>query len=99
MNMKNPNDIALFKRLRDLMAECEPHSNRHELAIVLISACITEGLDRGPRITGALQALGFNKQHIGMVLRQETGDNLARHHWQRVPGGRYRLLQPELVQA
>jgi hypothetical protein len=80
---------ALFERLRQLKAACGP--NKHDLAIVLVSACILEGLDTRARIVGALRKLGLNYRHVAIILEDGTGDNPQQHRWQRDTEDRYRL--------
>lgn len=83
---------AFFQGLRDLDGQCRSRGvNKHDRAIVLIIACIEEGLNTGPRIVGALRKLGFNPRHVGMHLREGTGGDPQRHRWQRVEDGRYFL--------
>jgi hypothetical protein len=81
---------AIFQRLRKLKADCGFKPSKNDLAVVLISACIEEGLDTGPRIVGALAKLGLNKSHAGLTLRQGAGQAEA-HRWFRDGEGRYHL--------
>ena len=93
--------IALFNRLRGLKAACGPRINKHDLAIVLISACIDEGLDTRPRIVGALRSLGLDYRHVAITLKQGTGVSPTLHRWHRDAEGRHSLhddplgLQPQ----
>ena len=80
---------ALFERLQQLKRDCAPTSTEEELAIVLIKACIFEGLDAGSRIVGMLTALRLNKKYAGMMLAKWRGNDPQRHHWQRSAEGRY----------
>jgi hypothetical protein len=82
---------AIFRRLRTLLYDLEEVKSDHDKAIVMIVACIDQGLNTGPRITGALERLGFNKRHIGIILKQETGNDPARHRWMRSAEGIYEL--------
>jgi hypothetical protein len=76
----------IFRSLRKLMGQNEG-LNKEEMTILLIGAAISNGFDRGKRITGALVTLGMNKQYAGIILKQFTG--LA---WQRHEDGRYGLI-------
>lgn len=84
---------AIFDRLRGLMAACG--SNKHDVAIALISACIEEGVDTGPRIIGTLRRLELNPGHAARMLKEGTGSDPARHRWQRDEEGRYSLHEEE----
>jgi hypothetical protein len=86
-----PTDRDLFDGFRQLMAECGPTVNKHDLVNVLISACIDQGLNTGPRIVGALDALGFNRRHVGMLLKEGRGEEAERHTWKRNQQGQYTL--------
>jgi hypothetical protein len=92
-NTLPPDEVnAIFTRLRALKAECLRHTkNKHDLAIILISACIEEGFTRGNRITGTLKHLGLNRQHAGKTLADGTGDDPDRHYWRKDSAGHYWL--------
>lgn len=83
---------TIFRRLRALLAK-SGDLNQHELAILLIGACIMEGFNTGKRIIGALEKLGFNKQHVGMMLRNGSGEDPERYYWRRTPLGTYEMLE------
>lgn len=85
--MTNTTDAAVFRRLRQLKADCGP--NKHDQATALITACIMEGMDTGKRIIGALKVLGFDPQHVGIILNEGTGLDPERHHWRRDQEGTY----------
>ncbi len=53
-------DIApAFRRIRELLDTHRTTMNKHDLAVLAIGACITEGMDGGSRITGGRRADGF----------------------------------------
>lgn len=79
----------LFSRLRNLIDQSG--ANKHDRAIVAISACIMEGIDTGPRIIDTLEQLGFKGSHVGITLNRETGINPERSRWSRDAEGRYSL--------
>jgi hypothetical protein len=85
--MHDEQTTAIFHRLRALKADCGP--NKHDQAISLIWACISEGWDSGPRIVGALKALDLNPRHVGKTLRDLEGPNPENHWWHRDQDGRY----------
>lgn len=82
------NNEALIRDLRALDAACQPGSDKHHRAIVLITACIEAGVNRGTDIVDMMVELGFNTQHIGKLLSDQTGDDPSRHHWKRNADGR-----------
>lgn len=77
-------------RLRALDAAIAPHSNRHDRAIILIKECLAEGIDRGTDIIQTLTDLGFDQRHVGKLISDGCGPKPERHHWQKMPDGRYR---------
>ncbi|WP_093454673.1 hypothetical protein [Sphingomonas sp. YR710] len=87
---------AFFDDLRLLKAACGSKANKHDVAIVLISACIEFGFDTWLQIRGALARLDFNERHVAIVLAKEAGSNPSLHRWWRDEEGRY-SLHPELA--
>lgn len=89
-SMANPETPAMFRNLRQLIAELVSRTNnQHDQATILITACIEEGMDEGKRIVGALKTLGFDPRHVGIILKTGTGDNPNRHLWRRDGTGKY----------
>lgn len=86
---------AVFARLRALAADCG--TNKHDVAIALITACIIEGWDTGPQIIGTLCKLGLDRRHVAILLKESAGTNPDRHFWRRDGDGRYSLHQEEPV--
>ena len=79
---------AIFERLRGLMKDCgRPGANKHDRMIVLIAACIDEGINTGTRIVGVAKRLEFDGQHAGIVLSTGVG-----RYWERDENGTYRNL-------
>ncbi|TPG13201.1 hypothetical protein [Sphingomonas oligophenolica] len=64
---------AKFQRLRQLKEGFPTEINKHDRVLILISACVDEGFVTGPRITGAIAQLGFNRQHAGIMLQEGCG--------------------------
>lgn len=61
---------VVFRRLRKLDRDLEDAGlNKNERVDTLINACITEGLDNGVRIVGAITKLGFTRRHVGIQLK------------------------------
>lgn len=81
-----------FARLRGLLASFGPETNKHERVLVLISACIVEGMDTFARIIGALVRLGFNRKHVALLLKEGTGNSAEQHRWRKGADGRYSLI-------
>ena len=93
--MTDTSDAAIFARLRALQADCG--DNKHDQATALISASILEGWDTGPRIVGALRAVGMDPRHVAIILSKGTGPDPERHHWHRGAEGRHSLHEEEPV--
>jgi hypothetical protein len=81
---------VLFQRLGELSRTCGA-ANKNELAIVLISACIIDGVNTMPRIIGVLKRFGLTRQHIAITLNREAGPDHVRHHWYRHSNDTYLL--------
>ena len=73
---KSPDEKAeMFRRFNDLYWRCKQDGlNKHEQVIVLIGACIEEGITTGPSIVGTVAHVGLNKKHVGAVLAKSIGD-------------------------
>lgn len=86
-----PNEVAaMFRRLEDLHWNCQQRgSSRHDQAIVLVAACIEEGITKGPHIVGTVASMGFKPRHVGKLLHDNIG-NL----WQRDGERFYTTLPP-----
>lgn len=85
-----PDINAVFRRLRAfdeslLMAK----ANKHDRAHLLINACISEGLNTGSRITGALERLGLNRHHAGICLAGGLQREPLWPNWGRREDGTY----------
>lgn len=77
-----------IKRLRRLLDTHGSGGNKHEQAIMLIEACIMEGINTGPEIIGALRQLDFDPRHIAIALK---GDTDYAHRWVKDVNGIYSL--------
>jgi hypothetical protein len=87
---------AVFVRFRALKKKLRTHLKSDQLAIEMIKVIIGEGWDTGSRIVGTMKQLGFDKDHAGITLRKNKGDNPKRHHWRRHEDGRYIVHEDEL---
>ncbi len=77
---------SIFKELRALKAACR-RADSHSRAIVLIQACIDNGINTRARIRGTLPQLGFDADHAIIVLKACTGKYPDVHHWYRDDNG------------
>ena len=89
MTLAQQASATLFDGLRGLIVACGHKVSKHDLAIVLITACIEHGLDTRRRIVGALGHLGFNHGHVAIILDEGTGRSPDGYHWQIDGEGRY----------
>jgi uncharacterized protein YoaH (UPF0181 family) len=79
-----------LKKLSDYLDTTD--ANEHQKAVTLIQACIGEGIRSGSEIISLLSDLGYDKGHIGIMLkrnRQGTVDKL----WIRDDDGLYSLVK------
>lgn len=81
--------VALFRRLRALKAVCVgDRVNRRDQVIILIQACIDEGIKMGGSIVGALVAIGYKRKYVGRLLVEGK-----KHFWCKSIDGTYINLQ------
>lgn len=71
--------------LDDLMKAAGP--TKHDKAIVVIMACIDEGITSGKAIVQRCVELGLTGRHVGITLRGHIG-----HYWLRDDDGHYSLI-------
>jgi hypothetical protein len=76
--------------LRCLLDDCGP--NKNDRAIVLITACISDGVNTGPEILARGVRLGLHPAHVALILSKDAGSNPNRHRWRRDDQGTYSLL-------
>jgi hypothetical protein len=67
-------------------------TNKHDQVLLLIEDCLAQGIDTGSGIEDALSDFSFHRQHVGMLLRENTGHNPERHRWLETDDDRYALL-------
>ena len=75
--------------LQAFLETIPPQCNKHDRVIVLIEACLDEGIDTRKGIVDALVKLGFNYRHVAILLNEGTGESPERHNWRRDENGRY----------
>lgn len=78
-----------IESLRLLIEHLGNEGTKHDRAIIAICEAIRLGINTGPEIIAAMHDLGFNKQHVGILLHEEAGSDPQRHHWWRDENGRY----------
>ena len=86
-----PTSSAVYARLAGLSKTLKSETNRNELVSLLIAACIEEGITSGASIRRTLQTLGFNGQHVSIMLREGPKGMPPEHRWTRDETGKYRL--------
>lgn len=81
---------AVFRRLRALDEKLLTDKvNNNDRVHMLINACISEGLNTGPRITGHLESLGLNRRHAGILLAKGRMREPLWPNWGRREDGTY----------
>jgi hypothetical protein len=75
---------ALRQTLQGLLIQCGPDLDNHDKVNVLISACLSEGIDTGTRIVEMISGMGFDSSHVRILLRVNIG-----RLWRRNAEGRY----------
>ncbi|MAN13155.1 MAG: hypothetical protein CL945_00265 [Dinoroseobacter sp.] len=65
-----PDIDTLLRSLRDLDRHLiSAGMKKHDRAHALINASISEGVETGTRIVSVLAKLGFDKRHVGIMLK------------------------------
>jgi len=75
--------------LRRLLDDCGPSKN--DRAIVLITTCISDGVNTGKQIIARGARLGLNPAHVALILSKDAGSNADRYRWRRDERGTYSL--------
>ena len=88
---RDPAHDPVFDRLKQLSADTQAGGNKNDSALALITACIEEGIDTRPHIVDTLGRLGWNTQHVALMLKHNAGPNRVAKHWRLDPAGRYHL--------
>ncbi len=74
---------------RRLLDDCGPSNN--DRAIVLITACISDGVNTGKEILARGVRFGLNSAHVALILSNDAGSNPDRYRWRRDDQGTYSL--------
>lgn len=82
---------ALIAGIRKGVTMAAKTSSKDDCIAMAIIACIEQGFDIGPRITGIARALGFKAEHTDIILKRGTGNMPGQHRWYKDQQGRYRL--------
>lgn len=80
-----------IEALRVTLDRFAPEINRHDRAVVMIEACIAQGINTRAAILQVANRLGFTRGHVPVILSKETGDNPTVHRWRLDEDGRYVL--------
>ena len=81
-----------LKILRHYEAGLDPALSMHDRVRVLIRMCIDEGVHEGKLIVLAISLMDYNKQHVGIVLKEGAaiaGEAL----WQQADDGTYQITK------
>lgn len=74
--------IALIERLRRMKQSCEAcMKSKHDRVFTLVLCCLDEGINTMGTILTVLEAIGFNRKHVALIVREWTGSNPGRHRW------------------
>lgn len=84
---------ALYDSLYRLNSVLCPGLNKNDRAILLITACISQGANVRSMIIGMLSGLGLKPSHIAVILKRETGTILGRARWRIESDGTYSLIE------
>ncbi len=76
--------------LQELMDACGP--NRHDQLIAVLQALMDDGVNERAHLVSIGKQLGFDGQHIGIILSSHTGGDPVSHYWSRDQDGRYSLI-------
>ena len=88
---------AFYANLRQLKADCG--RNKHHQALMLIVACVEEGINTTNWIVAALEPLGLKPPHLRMILNGKIQADEARNLWRRDIDGCFVALPPPSVPA
>jgi hypothetical protein len=91
MNTTNPLPADVLARLVAFDATLDPGTNKHDRVSVLIAACIAEGITKGSVIRSALMELGYDGDHVAIMLKKGSGSRPPESRWYRDDSGVYRL--------
>jgi len=82
--------IARYRRLEALDREIvKAKGNKHDRVLMLINACISEGLTGEHHIIGTVAHLGFNHGHVATLLKESVRLEPEWPYWGRDENGRY----------
>ena len=89
-NLSSSEFNTLFASLRDL-DKClvTEGCHKHDRVQVLINACIAGGVNTGTKIVGVLVILGFDRKHVGIVIKAGTQRAPEWPNWGRGADGTY----------
>jgi len=81
---------ARYRRLEALDREItKGKANKHDRALMLISACISDGITAEQHIIGTVATVGFNHGHVAKLLKDGIRLKPEWPYWGRDENGRY----------
>ena len=78
--------LSEISLIHDMLVRTCPEANKHDVAMIMISACLRVGIDVRNRIISELSRLGLNPAHIAIMLDKNTGSSADLYHWKLVDG-------------
>ena len=87
LTLKRPAREPAHDPVFELSADTQAGGNKNDSALALITACIEEGIDTRPHIVDTLGRLGWNTQHVALMLKHNAGPNRVAKHWRLDPAG------------
>lgn len=87
-------DTAVLEELVLVHTSIDPSLNQNEQVLILIGACLVNGIGQGSMITEAIHRLGYDKRYIGLILSKSAGADPKLHDWYRDNDGVYQLHDP-----
>jgi hypothetical protein len=92
----DPDHDGVLKRLQALDCGFGPETSKPERAMLLIAACIMEGVTCGPHIRAILTNFDLDRQHLQLIMNKGAGNDPARYLWRKDKAtGAYSLHDPE----
>ena len=91
MASQQPIPPAVLDQLRRIDNELDPSLSKHNRVSMLIALCIMEGITNGSFIRCTLMELGYDGQHVAIILKKGSGSMPPEHRWYKDSDGHYRL--------
>lgn len=82
----------VYRHLQDVKESFGPNPPRHDRAVVLIAACISNGFDTRHQIIKGVRVNGLSVNYALGILDDQTGEIPGIHLWRCDDAGQYHLL-------